>query len=72
MIIYRFKIICTVCHTLQTVNIKTLLLHALRRTVVIKYTYLYIHVHTYIIRTFARTHVCSYVRMHTYPPNVCF
>ena len=37
MIIYRFKIICTVRHALRTVNIKALLLHALRRTVVIKY-----------------------------------
>ena len=37
MIIYRFKIICTVRHALRTVSIKALLLHALRRTVVIKY-----------------------------------
>ena len=37
MSIYRFKIICTVRHALRTVNIKALLLHALRRTVVIKY-----------------------------------
>ena len=37
MIIYRFKIICTVRHALLTVHIKALLLHALRRTVVIKY-----------------------------------
>ena len=34
---YRFKIICTVRHALRTVNIKALLLHALHRTIVIKY-----------------------------------
>ena len=37
MIIYNFKIICTVRHALRAVNIKALLLHTLRRTVVIKY-----------------------------------
>ena len=42
MIIYRFKIICAVRHALRTVNIKALLLHALRRTVVIKYMSLHI------------------------------
>ena len=41
MIIFRFKIICTVRHALRPVNIKVLLLHALRRTVVIKYMSLY-------------------------------
>ena len=30
MIIYRFKIICTVRHALRTVNIKALLLHVER------------------------------------------
>ena len=42
MIIYRFNIICTVRHALRAVNIKALLLHALRRTVVIKYMSLYV------------------------------
>ena len=37
MIIFRLQIICTVRPALRTVNIKALLLHALRRTVVIKY-----------------------------------
>ena len=32
-----YNIICTVRHALRAVNIKALLLHALRRTVVIKY-----------------------------------
>ena len=41
MLIDRFKIICTVRHALRAVNIKALLLHALCRTVVIKYMSLY-------------------------------
>ena len=45
MIIYRFKIVCTVRHALRAVNIKVLLLHALRRTVVIKYMSLLVQVH---------------------------
>ena len=45
MIIYRFKIICTVRHALRTVNIKALLLHSLRRTVVIKYMSLSIYIY---------------------------
>ena len=45
MMIYRFKIVCTVRHALRTVNIKALLLHALRRTVVIKYMSLHTNVY---------------------------
>ena len=36
MIIYRIKVICTVCHALRAVNIKAL--YHIHRTVVIKYT----------------------------------
>ena len=62
MIIYRFKIVCTVRHALRMVNIKALLLHALRRTVVIKYMSLVvkrIYVCLYVV--FKRICVCLYV-----------
>ena len=49
MIIYRFNIIYTVRHALRAVNIKALLSHALRRTVVIKYMSLYFTVNNILI-----------------------
>ena len=58
MIMYLFKIICTVRHALRTVNIKALLLHALRRTVVIKYMSLYMY---YVVELYVLTEYNIYL-----------
>ena len=68
MIIYRFKIICTVRHALRTVSIKALLLHALPEPLLLN-TCLY----TYIITScnFTRATFALYSNQSQFIQYVC-